>query len=146
MIILQYCIGFYQASTWIRHRFTHVSSHLNIHPHFTHLGCEWALVWVPWIIEQIPIGCLFYIWQCMFYNVNLNTEFNSHRKRREGSFLEWQKMNWANGYSGRSKSQRNHQPLKEQLISVFTGWKIFLSKTARQSKFFQLSGINLMKV
>ena len=25
-----------------------------------------APVWVPWVIQHIPIGCLFHIWWCMF--------------------------------------------------------------------------------
>ena len=45
---LQYCIGFYQRSTWINHRFTHVPSHLNIPPifppHPSLLGCYGAPV------------------------------------------------------------------------------------------------------
>ena len=32
IIALQYCIGFYQTSTWISHRFTHVPSHLKSLP------------------------------------------------------------------------------------------------------------------
>jgi len=34
IIAFQYCIGFYQTSTWISHRFTHAPSHLNIPPVF----------------------------------------------------------------------------------------------------------------
>ena len=30
MIALQYFVGFYQTSTWISHKFTHVPSHFNI--------------------------------------------------------------------------------------------------------------------
>ena len=30
IIALQYCIDFYQISTWISHRFTRITSHLNI--------------------------------------------------------------------------------------------------------------------
>ena len=55
-----YCIGFYQMSTWISHRFTHVPSYLPPHP--TPVGCYQAPVWVPWVIKQIPFGCLFYLW------------------------------------------------------------------------------------
>ena len=35
-------------------------SHLSPHP--TPLGWYRAPVWVSWAIQQIPIGCLFYIW------------------------------------------------------------------------------------
>ena len=30
------------------------------------LGCYRAGVWVPWVKQQIPVGYLFYIWQCKF--------------------------------------------------------------------------------
>ena len=32
----------------------------------TPLGCYWTPVWGPWVIQQIPIGYLFYRWWCMF--------------------------------------------------------------------------------
>ena len=35
-------------------------------PHPISLCGYRALVWVPWVIQQIPSGYLFYIWQCMF--------------------------------------------------------------------------------
>ena len=57
---------FLPTSAWISHRYTFVPSLLNLPPHPTPLGCHRAPVWVPWIIQQIPIGSLFYIWQCMF--------------------------------------------------------------------------------
>ena len=64
IVALQYCVGFYQTSTWISHRFTYVPSHLNISshlpPHPTPLGCDHAPVWIPWVIQQIPIGYPFY--------------------------------------------------------------------------------------
>ena len=36
IIALHNCVGFYQTSTWISHRFTHVLSHLNIPPTSLH--------------------------------------------------------------------------------------------------------------
>ena len=35
-------------------------SQLSAHP--TLLDCYWALVWVPWVIQQIPFDCLFYMY------------------------------------------------------------------------------------
>ena len=35
-------------------------------PHPTCLGCHRAPVWVPWVFQQIPPGCLFHMWSCMF--------------------------------------------------------------------------------
>ena len=35
-------------------------SHFRLHP--TPLGCYRAPSWVPWVIQQIPIGYLFYTW------------------------------------------------------------------------------------
>ena len=60
IIALQYCVGFCHTSAWIRHRYTHAPSILNLpatsHPHPTPPGCHRALVWVPWVIQQIPTG------------------------------------------------------------------------------------------
>ena len=50
IIALQYCVGFCQTSTWINHRYTYVPTLLNL---LTPLGCFRALVWVPWVIQQI---------------------------------------------------------------------------------------------
>ena len=35
-------------------------------PHPTLLDCHRVPVWVPWVIQQVPIGDLFYIWFCKF--------------------------------------------------------------------------------
>ena len=40
-------------------------------PHATPLGCHRAPVWVPWVTQQIPAGCLFYIWQCICFLCSL---------------------------------------------------------------------------
>ena len=37
-------------------------------PHRTPLGCYEVPVWAPWVIQQIPPGCLFYIWWCMCFH------------------------------------------------------------------------------
>ena len=37
-------------------------------PFPTPLGCYRAPVWVPWVIEQISIGCLFYIWRLICFH------------------------------------------------------------------------------
>ena len=64
IIALQNFVVFCQTSTWIRHRCTvcplplEPTSHLSPHP--TPLGWYRAPVWVPWDIQQIPIGYLFY--------------------------------------------------------------------------------------
>ena len=55
-------------------------SHLSPHP--TLLGWYRALVLVPWVIQQMPIGCLFYVWWLSFH-VTLSIypnhiTFNSH--------------------------------------------------------------------
>ena len=50
VIALQNCVVFCQTSTWFSH------------PHPTPPGCYRAPVWVPWVIQQIPIGYLFYMW------------------------------------------------------------------------------------
>ena len=61
IIALQYCLGFYQIATWISHDLDLTMSpplehpsHLPPHP--TPLGCYWALVWVPWVTQQIPMA------------------------------------------------------------------------------------------
>ena len=77
VIALQYCVGFCQTSTWISHRSTYVPSLLSLSrtssPHPTLLGCYRAPLWVPWVIQQIPIGSLFYIRKCMFQYCSLLT-------------------------------------------------------------------------
>ena len=70
IIALQNFVVFCQTWTWISHRYTYISSLLNLPPHFpphpTPLGWYRAPVWVSWAIQQIHIGFLFYIWQCKF--------------------------------------------------------------------------------
>ena len=64
IIALQNFVVFCQTSTWISHRYTYVPSLLSLPPtslHPTPLGWYRTPVWVPWDIQQIPIGCLFYI-------------------------------------------------------------------------------------
>ena len=66
IIDLQYCIDFYQTSTGISHRFTHVPSHLNILPPSFPIP-PLVVVMELWfkfrVIQQLPIGCrLFCIW------------------------------------------------------------------------------------
>ena len=49
IIALQNCVVFCQTSAWFSH------------PHPTPPGCYRARVWVPWVIQQIPFGYLFYM-------------------------------------------------------------------------------------
>ena len=42
-------------------------------PQRTHLGCHRAPGWAPCVIQQIPTGSLFYMWQCMFSCYSLNS-------------------------------------------------------------------------
>ena len=37
----------------------------NLPPHPTLLACHRALVWVPWVIQQTPIGKLLHTWWCI---------------------------------------------------------------------------------
>ena len=58
IIALQYRVGFCQTSTWISHRYTYVSSLLNLPPHATPLGCSVQslsrvpLFATPWIAAR----------------------------------------------------------------------------------------------
>ena len=47
------------------------SPHLPPNP--TPLGCYRAPIWVPWVIQQIPIGYLFYMWYCKFSCYSFHT-------------------------------------------------------------------------
>ena len=40
--------------------------------HSTPLGCHRALIWVPRVIQQIPTGYLFYIWECICFHTTLS--------------------------------------------------------------------------
>ena len=62
IIALQYRVDFCQTSARIIHRYTYVPSLLNLPLHPTHLGCYRASVWVPWVIQQLLIGYLLYVW------------------------------------------------------------------------------------
>ena len=70
IIAVQNYMGFCQTLTWISHRNTYAPSPLEppsyLLPHPTSLGCYKALVWVSWVIQQIPIGGLFSTWWCKF--------------------------------------------------------------------------------
>ena len=71
----QYCVGFYHTSTWTSHRYTCAPSLLNIPPPPTlshPSGGHRTLVWVPWITQHIPIGCLFYIGYCVCFHATLS--------------------------------------------------------------------------
>ena len=70
IITLQHYLGFCHTSTWISHTYTYVSSLLNLHP--APLGCHRALVWVPWVTQQIPTGSLFYKWYCICFHATLS--------------------------------------------------------------------------
>ena len=65
IIALENSVVFCHKSTRISHRYTHVPSlpsPSSSHPSACHRGP----VWVPWVIQQIPIGYLFYMWYCKF--------------------------------------------------------------------------------
>ena len=69
IIALQSFVIFCQTSTRISHRYTHISSFLtspHLPPHPSLLDGHRAPVWASWVIGQIPIGYLFYIWYCKF--------------------------------------------------------------------------------
>ena len=62
VIDLQNVVVFCQISTWISHRYTYVPSLLDLPPtssHRTPLGYHRAPIWVPWVIQQIPLGYYF---------------------------------------------------------------------------------------
>ena len=62
IIALQSFAVFYQTSTRISHRYIHVPSLPNLPaislPN-TSLDCDRDPIWVPWVVQQIPIGYLF---------------------------------------------------------------------------------------
>ena len=65
IIALHNFVVFCHTSSRISHRYTHVPSlpsHSPPHPS----PCHRAPVWVPWFMQQIPIGYLFYTWFCKF--------------------------------------------------------------------------------
>ena len=67
-------------------------SHLLPHP--TPLGWYRAPVWVPWDIQQIPIGCLFYICKFRCYSLHTSQPLlpSPHvHKSKEKNFLNKEK-------------------------------------------------------
>ena len=63
---------FCHTSTKISHKYTHVPSLPSPSPPHPS-ACHRAPVWVPWVIEKIPIGYLFYTWYCKFLCYSLHT-------------------------------------------------------------------------
>ena len=62
MIDLQYWFGFCHKSTWINNRYIwslSPESPAHLLPILTPLGYYRGRVWAPYVIQQIPIGCLF---------------------------------------------------------------------------------------
>ena len=74
IIALQNFVVFCHSSTRISHKFTHVPSRTSLpSPAPSHPSAyRRAPVWVPWVIQQIPIGCLFYIWSCEFLSYSFH--------------------------------------------------------------------------
>ena len=68
-IALQNVVVFCHTSTRISHRYTHVPSLPDLLPillPILPLACHRAPVWVSWVIQQVPIGDLFYVWYSKF--------------------------------------------------------------------------------
>ena len=67
---------FCQTSAWIRHKYTYIPSLLNLpllpSPSHPRGWCR-VPVWVPWDIQQIPVGYLFCIRSCKFPCYSLHT-------------------------------------------------------------------------
>ena len=77
IMALQYSVGFWQTSVLVSHKFTYVSSLLktpsHLLPHCTPLGCYRALIWVPWVILQIPLTIYFtYVNVCFHVTLSLH--------------------------------------------------------------------------
>ena len=74
IIVLQYCVGFHQTSTWISHRYTHVPSLLHRSPTSLPipLVCHRALNLSPSRHQQIRTGCPFHIWHCTCFSAALS--------------------------------------------------------------------------
>ena len=71
IINLQNFVVFFHI-TKINHRYTHVPSFPSPSPS-NPSACHRAPVWIPWVIQQIPIGYLFYIWHHKFPRYSLHT-------------------------------------------------------------------------
>ena len=81
IIALQNFAVFCHTSTKISHRCTHVPSlriSLQSPSSSYSLVCLRDPVWVPWVIQKIPIGYLFYIWSCKFLCYSLQTSHLLH--------------------------------------------------------------------
>ena len=62
IIALQNCFGFLPNLNMNQPQVNICPLLLSLPPHPIPLGCYSTLVWAPWVMQQIPIGCLFYIW------------------------------------------------------------------------------------
>ena len=76
IIVLQYCAGFCQTSTWTSHRSTCASSLLNL-PSNTHSVQPLFVTTEPGseLLHHTanPTGYLFYIWDCTRFHATLST-------------------------------------------------------------------------
>ena len=74
IIALQYCAGFCHTSTWISHRYICVPTLWNLLP-ISHPIPPFprALGWVPCVVQPIPTGYLFHVWQCICFHAALST-------------------------------------------------------------------------
>jgi len=96
IIALQNFVVFCQTSTWISHMYIcpltlETSSHLPPNP--TPLCWHRSPVWVPWDIQQIPIGYLFYLkswkmmlWKCCSQYGSKFEKLSSGRRTEKVSF------------------------------------------------------------
>ena len=65
IIAVQNLVVFCHTSASSSHKYTHVPSLPSPSPPHPSACCR-ARVWIPWVIQQIPIGYLFYTWYCKF--------------------------------------------------------------------------------
>ena len=75
IIALQYYIGFCHTATWISHKYPYVSSPWKLPPTQTpsHPSrCHTAPSCTPWVVKQLPISSLFYIWSCICFTATLS--------------------------------------------------------------------------
>ena len=70
IIALQNFVVLCHTSIRISHKYIHVPK---LPPASHPSACHRAPVWVPWVIQQIPIGYLFYTWYCKFLCYCLQT-------------------------------------------------------------------------
>ena len=71
VIALHYWFDFCHPSTWISHRYTDVPSLWKLPPS-NPLGGYRAHFWVPWALQQISIGYLFYMWKFICFHAVLS--------------------------------------------------------------------------